>query len=120
MAYTYFANFFRFSIVSDSWAIKQLFPVIAIHRLNAAPTHHVRAGRHYRATRTEVDTFIDRRDVKRTLPIQSLTRPTTSESPDGALPGDPGRLHNLSAIPMPSPFSLDDNGKVVLEAVDQG
>src|SRR3981081_3167606 len=34
---TYFCNFSLFQSIPDSWAIKQLFPVMPIHRLNARP-----------------------------------------------------------------------------------
>ena len=35
---TYFCNFSLFQSIPDSWAIKQLFPVMPIHRLNEKPT----------------------------------------------------------------------------------
>ena len=35
---TYFCNFSLFQSMPDSWAIKQLFPVMPIHRLNEKPT----------------------------------------------------------------------------------
>ena len=35
---TYFCNFSLFQSIPDSWAIKQLFPVMPIHRLNERPT----------------------------------------------------------------------------------
>ena len=33
---TYFCNFSLFQSIPDSWAIKQLFPVMPIHRLKRA------------------------------------------------------------------------------------
>jgi len=35
---TYFCNFSLFQSMPDSWAIKQLFPVMPIHRLNWSPS----------------------------------------------------------------------------------
>jgi arginine decarboxylase len=35
---TYFCNFSLFQSIPDSWAIKQLFPIMPIHRLDEAPT----------------------------------------------------------------------------------
>src|SRR5439155_22582658 len=35
---TYFCNFSLFQSMPDSWAIKQLFPIIPIHRLDPQPT----------------------------------------------------------------------------------
>ena len=36
---TYFCNFSVFQSMPDSWAIKQLFPVMPIHRLTEAQMH---------------------------------------------------------------------------------
>src|SRR2546425_4192322 len=97
MADTYFCNFSLFQSCPDSWAIKQLFPVMPIHRLNAAPTHHAVLGDITCDSDGKVDTFIDRRDVKRTLPLHSL-----NEDPYylgifliGAYQEILGDLHNL-------------------------
>ena len=37
---TYFCNFSVFQSLPDSWAIRQLFPVMPIHRLNEEPKRH--------------------------------------------------------------------------------
>ena len=44
---TYFCNFSLFQSMPDSWAIKQLFPIMPIHRLNEKPDASRRAGRHH-------------------------------------------------------------------------
>ncbi len=44
---TYFCNFSLFQSMPDSWAIKQLFPVMPIHRLDERPDAARRAGRHH-------------------------------------------------------------------------
>jgi arginine decarboxylase len=36
---TYFCNFSVFQSLPDSWAIRQLFPIMPIHRLQEKPTH---------------------------------------------------------------------------------
>ena len=41
---TYFCNFSLFQSIPDSWAIKQLFPVLPIHRLNERPSEHAVLG----------------------------------------------------------------------------
>ena len=122
MADTYFCNFSLFQSCPDSWAIKQLFPVMPIHRLNAAPTHHAVLGDITCDSDGKVDTFIDRRDVKRTLPLHSI-----NEDPYylgifliGAYQEILGDLHNLLGDTHAVHVSLDDNGKVVLEAVIKG
>ncbi len=47
LADTYFCNFSLFQSMPDSWAIKQLFPVMPIHRLDEPPTQPRRARRHH-------------------------------------------------------------------------
>lgn len=41
---TYFANFSLFQALPDAWALKQLFPVMPIQRLNERPTVHAVLG----------------------------------------------------------------------------
>jgi arginine decarboxylase len=66
---TYFCNFSLFQSMPDSWAIKQLFPVMPIHRLEEEPTRPAVLGDITCDSDGKVDAFIDRRDVKRTLPL---------------------------------------------------
>jgi arginine decarboxylase len=64
---TYFCNFSLFQSIPDSWAIKQLFPVMPIHRLNEKPLNHAVLGDITCDSDGKLDRFVDRRDVKRTL-----------------------------------------------------
>ena len=64
---TYFCNFSLFQSMPDSWAIKQLFPIMPIHRLEEQPTRPAVLGDITCDSDGKVDAFIDRRDVKRTL-----------------------------------------------------
>nr|MBA2259835.1 biosynthetic arginine decarboxylase [Acidobacteriota bacterium] len=122
MADTYFCNFSLFQSCPDSWAIKQLFPVMPIHRLNVAPTQHGVLGDITCDSDGKIDQFIDRRDVKRTLPLHAVN-------------GDPyylgvfligayqeilGDLHNLLGDTHAVHVSLDERGNVVLDAVIKG
>jgi arginine decarboxylase len=69
---TYFCNFSLFQSIPDSWAIKQLFPLMPIHRLNERPTRHAVLGDITCDSDGKIDQFIDRRDVKRTLPLHNF------------------------------------------------
>ncbi|MGH9631838.1 MAG: biosynthetic arginine decarboxylase, partial [Bryobacteraceae bacterium] len=60
---TYFCNFSLFQSMPDSWAVKQLFPIMPIHRLNEPPTRHAVLGDISCDSDGKVDQFIDRRDV---------------------------------------------------------
>ena len=78
---TYFCNFSLFQSIPDSWAIKQLFPVMPIHRLNEKPANHAVLGDITCDSDGKLDRFVDRRDVKKTLPLhRSTATPTTSAS----------------------------------------
>ncbi len=122
MADTYFCNFSLFQSIPDSWAIKQLFPVMPIHHLNQPPSHHAVLGDITCDSDGKIDSFIDRRDVKRTLPLHTVN-------------GDPyylgvflvgayqeilGDLHNLFGDTHAVHVSLDPAGSVVLDAVIKG
>ena len=122
MADTYFCNFSLFQSCPDSWAIKQLFPVMPIHRLNTRPTHHAVLGDITCDSDGKIDQFIDRRDVKRTLPLH-----TVNGEPYylgvflvGAYQEILGDLHNLFGDTHAVHVSLDERGSVVLDHVIKG
>ncbi|MDR2337475.1 MAG: biosynthetic arginine decarboxylase [Deltaproteobacteria bacterium] len=69
---TYFCNFSVFQSIADSWAIKQLFPVIPIHRLNEEPLKKVTLADITCDSDGKIDRFVDVRDVKSYLPVHEL------------------------------------------------
>ncbi|HYL73615.1 MAG TPA: biosynthetic arginine decarboxylase [Bryobacteraceae bacterium] len=119
---TYFCNFSLFQSMPDSWAIKQLFPIMPIHRLNEKPSRSGVLGDISCDSDGKIDQFIDRRDVKKTLPLHTFN-------------GDPyilgafllgayqeilGDLHNLFGDTNAVHVSLNETGDVVLDTVIQG
>ena len=70
---TYFCNFSVFQSMPDSWAVKQLFPVMPIHRLNEAPTRRAVLGDITCDSDGKIDQFIDLRDVRSTLELHHFT-----------------------------------------------
>ncbi|XZE56927.1 biosynthetic arginine decarboxylase [Planctomycetaceae bacterium SH139] len=72
LAESYFCNFSLFQSIPDSWAIKQLFPVMPIHRLDERPTKHGVLCDITCDSDGKIDTFIDRRDVQRTLRLHEF------------------------------------------------
>ena len=122
MADTYFCNFSLFQSCPDSWAIKQLFPIMPIHALNTPPTHHAVLGDITCDSDGKIDQFIDRRDVKRTLPLHAVNGEpyylgVFLVGADQEILGD---LHNLFGDTHAVHVSLDDGGNVVLDAVIKG
>ena len=119
---TYFCNFSLFQSMPDSWAIKQLFPVMPIHRLNERPTRHAVLGDITCDSDGKIDQFIDRRDVKRTLPLHTFNGEPyyLGVFLVGAYQEILGDLHNLFGDTHAVHVSLDDDGDVVLETVIKG
>jgi arginine decarboxylase len=119
---TYFCNFSLFQSIPDSWAIKQLFPVMPIHRLKQRPTRNAVLGDITCDSDGKIDQFIDRRDVKRTLPLHPYEgKPYyLGAFLIGAYQEILGDLHNLFGDTNAVHVSMDGNGEVVLEAVIKG
>ena len=119
---TYFCNFSLFQSMPDSWAVKQLFPIMPIHRLDEAPSRHAVLGDISCDSDGKVDTFIDRRDVKRTLPLHNY-----KDQPYylgtflvGAYQEILGDLHNLFGDTNAVHVSLNAEGEVELDTVVRG
>ena len=122
LADTYFCNFSLFQSIPDSWAIKQLFPVMPIHRLEEPPLRHAVLGDITCDSDGKLDTFIDRRDVKRTLPLHTFTGAPyyLGVFLVGAYQEILGDLHNLLGDTHAVHVSLDPGGNVMLEALIKG
>jgi arginine decarboxylase len=122
LADTYFCNFSLFQSIPDSWAIKQLFPVMPIHRLNETPTRQAVLGDITCDSDGKIDQFIDRRDVKRTLSLHPFTGEPyyLGVFLVGAYQEILGDLHNLFGDTHAVHVSLDNSGNVMLESVIKG
>ncbi|HEY6988316.1 MAG TPA: biosynthetic arginine decarboxylase [Bryobacteraceae bacterium] len=119
---TYFCNFSLFQSMPDSWAVKQLFPIMPIHRLDEKPTRSAVLGDISCDSDGKVDQFIDRRDVKKTLALHPFNNGSYILGAFllGAYQEILGDLHNLFGDTNAVHVSLDDHGDVVLETVVQG
>jgi arginine decarboxylase len=109
---TYFCNFSLFQSIPDSWAIKQLFPVMPIHRLNEKPGVHAVLGDITCDSDGKLDRFVDRRDVKKTLPLHTVGDDAyyLGVFLVGAYQEILGDLHNLFGDTHAVHVSLDENG----------
>jgi len=119
---TYFCNFSLFQSMPDSWAVKQLFPIMPIHRLNEMPTRSGVLGDISCDSDGKIDQFIDRRDVKKTLPLHSFNGEPylLGAFLVGAYQEILGDLHNLFGDTHAVHVSLGENGDVVLDTVVKG
>jgi arginine decarboxylase len=122
LADTYFCNFSLFQSIPDSWAIKQLFPVMPIHRLNEPPTRQAVLGDITCDSDGKIDQFIDRRDVKRTLALHPFNGEPYYMGVFlvGAYQEILGDLHNLFGDTHAVHVSLEPTGNVKLESVIKG
>jgi arginine decarboxylase len=98
LADTYYANFSLFQSLPDHWAVKHLFPVMPLQRLDERPDRQAVLADLTCDSDGKIDQFIDLRDVKSHLPLHE---PRAGESYRlgiflvGAYQETLGDLHNL-------------------------
>jgi arginine decarboxylase len=119
---TYFCNFSLFQSMPDSWAVKQLFPILPIHRLDERPTHRAVLCDITCDSDGRIDHFIDRRDVKRTIPLHTVNGEQyyLAAFLVGAYQEILGDLHNLFGDTNAVHVSMDEAGRVVLQTIITG
>src|SRR5271167_3938774 len=112
---TYFCNFSLFQSMPDSWAVKQLFPIMPIHRLQEEPFRHGILGDISCDSDGKVDQFIDRRDVKKTLPLHPFSgeQYILGSFLVGAYQEILGDLHNLFGDTHAVHISVSEAGYIV-------
>jgi len=109
----YYCNFSVFQSLPDAWAIDQLFPVMPIHRLNEKPTRKGIIADITCDCDGKIDRFIDRKEVKRFLPLHELIKGQEYYLGTflvGAYQETLGDLHNL----------LGDTNVVTVRVLDNG
>lgn len=119
---TYFCNFSIFQSLPDSWAIKQLFPIIPIHRLNEQPTRHGILADMSCDSDGKIDRFVGRRKMQHDLPLHPF-----KNSPYyigiflvGAYQEILGGLHNLFGDVNAVHVELDKEGQWLIKHVVEG
>jgi arginine decarboxylase len=119
---TYFCNFSLFQSMPDSWAVKQLFPVMPIHRLDERPTRQAVLGDISCDSDGKIDAFIDRRDVKKTLSLHPFTGEDyyLGAFLVGAYQEILGDLHNLLGDTNAVHIKLSETGEYELDHVIVG
>ncbi len=119
---TYFCNFSVFQSMPDSWAVKQLFPIMPIHRLNEVPTRRGVLGDITCDSDGKIDQFIDLRDVRKTLELHPFTGQPYYLGAFllGAYQEILGDLHNLFGDTNAIHISMSDDGEVMLDDVIKG
>jgi arginine decarboxylase len=122
LADTYYGNFSVFQSAPDHWAVKQLFPVMPIHRLDERPTRRGIFADLTCDSDGKIDQFIDQRDVKQVLELHAAnTHPYyIGVFLVGAYQEILGDLHNLFGDTDAVHVRLDEGGGYVVDHVVEG
>ena len=106
----------------DSWAIKQLFPIAPIHRLDERPMRRAVLGDITCDSDGKIDTFIDLKDVRNTLELHEYDgKPYyLGAFLIGAYQEILGDLHNLFGDTNAVHVRLDEDGDPIIEDVIKG
>jgi len=122
LADTYYGNFSVFQSAPDHWAVKQLFPVMPIHRLDERPTRRGVFADLTCDSDGKIDQFIDQRDVKDVLPLHPYNGLPyyIGVFLVGAYQEILGDMHNLFGDTDAVHVRLDEQGRTVVEHVVEG
>lgn len=122
LADTYYGNFSVFQSAPDHWAVKQLFPVMPIHRLEEKPLRRGIFADLTCDSDGKIDKFIDQRDVKDVLELHAW-----NGNPYyigvflvGAYQEILGDLHNLFGDTDAVHVRLGEDGRYEVEHVVEG
>jgi arginine decarboxylase len=122
LADIYFCNFSVFQSIPDSWAIKQLFPIVPLHRLDQEPTRRAVLADLTCDSDGMIDRFVDLRDVKDVLELHPY-----SGKPYflgcflvGAYQEILGDLHNLFGDTNAVMISINGDGSYKLDSLVDG
>jgi arginine decarboxylase len=117
LADIYFCNFSLFQSVPDHWAIRHVFPVMPIQRLNERPDRRAVLGDMTCDSDGKIDRFADLRDVKPVLEVHELRENESYVIAIflvGAYQEILGDLHNLFGDTDTIHVDFDEHGKLKL------
>jgi arginine decarboxylase len=122
MADTYYANFSVFQSAPDHWAVKQLFPVMPIHRLHEEPTRRGVFADLTCDSDGTINQFIDQHDVKDVLELHPVNGETyyIGVFLVGAYQEILGDLHNLFGDTDAVHVRMDEDGSYHVDHVVEG
>ena len=123
LAQKYLCNFSLFRSAPDSWAIRQLFPIVPIHRLNEKPTDFATLVDVTCDSDGKIDRFVDLKDVKQTLELHDWN----PNEPYylgiflvGAYQEVMGSHHNLFGHPNEAHIVIDNDGRFHVQKIVGG
>jgi len=122
LADTYYGNFSVFQSAPDHWAVKQLFPVMPIHRLDERPTRRGIFADLTCDSDGKMDQFINPREPKNLLELHPWTGAPyyIGVFLVGAYQEILGDLHNLFGDTNAVHVKLDDDGGYTVDHIVEG
>ena len=122
LADTYYANFSVFQSAPDHWAVKQLFPLLPIHRLDEEPVRRGVIADLTCDSDGTINQFIDQHDVKDVLELHPWNgqRYYLGMFLVGAYQEILGDLHNLFGDTHAVHVRLDEEGDYQVQHVVEG
>jgi len=122
LADTYYANLSVFQSAPDHWAVKQLFPILPIHRLDEKPTRRGTFADLTCDSDGKIDLFIDTHDVKEVLELHAWNGQPyyIGVFLVGAYQEILGDLHNLFGDTDAVHVRLSEEGGYTVEHVVEG
>ncbi|MFQ5512919.1 MAG: biosynthetic arginine decarboxylase [Myxococcota bacterium] len=122
LADIYYGNFSVFQSLPDSWAMKQLFPMMPIHRLDERPTRRGIFADLTCDSDGRVDQFIDLRDVRDVLELHEPNgKPYyIGAFLVGAYQETLGEVHNLFGDTHTVHVCIDSDGRYRIEQLVEG
>ncbi|MEM8732662.1 MAG: biosynthetic arginine decarboxylase [Planctomycetota bacterium] len=123
LAQKYLCNFSLFRSAPDSWAIRQLFPICPIHRLNESPTDFATLVDVTCDSDGKIDRFVDLKDVKQTLELHEWDPAEPYYLGIflvGAYQEVMGNHHNLFGHPNEAHIVVDEDGRFHVQKIVAG
>jgi arginine decarboxylase len=122
LADTYYGNFSVFQSAPDHWAVKQLFPVMPIHRLDEQPTRRGVFADLTCDSDGKIDRFINPREAKNLIELHPWTGAAyyIGVFLVGAYQEILGDLHNLFGDTNAVHVQLDDEGGYTVDHIVEG
>lgn len=119
----YVTNFSVFQTAPDSWSIRQLFPVLPIHRLNEYPTEYGILVDLTCDSDGRIDSFVDIKDIKEVLELHR----TSNGAPYyiavcllGAYQDVMGDYHNLFGQVNEAHVIVNDDNRPMVQKLIRG
>jgi arginine decarboxylase len=122
LASKYLCNFSLFRSAPDSWAIKQLFPIMPLHRLNEAPDTVATLVDVTCDSDGCIDRFVDVKTVKQVLEIHEFRGGPyyLGVFLVGAYQEVMGSYHNLFGIPNEAQVAIGPDGRAHVAKIIPG